>query len=119
MSKLHTFAFDNIINDKTYSTADKLDILRQCIDQVDINRNNSNALLSAVKLNEISIIEFLLNAGCKITSEILKESCQWDRYEILKLLVDNGAIIKHTDVDLVIRSLGGKNNFSAKFLIGH
>lgn len=116
MSNLHICAFDHIIDDG-YTDAEKIAVLEECITSgVNINRNNSNALCSAIHKKSFPIVEFLINAGAEINSDVMC-SAVLSGYDMVKYLVDKGARINPDDYISLNTAVSEKNYAIVKLLI--
>jgi hypothetical protein len=98
MSKIHTMATNYIIEDKKIPTKEKIELLKECIELgVDINKNNSDMLFSAInELDGIHIIKFLIDNGIDIhvkNDKALFKACLLHdkKFDIIKLLLESGA----------------------------
>lgn len=102
MSRAYTLLANYIIEDYMISIKEKIELLKECVEVgVDINKNNSYMLFSAInKCAPLEIIKFLIDNGIDIHAEndkVLYLACMQDKYrhkfEVVKLLLEFGAKI--------------------------
>lgn len=117
MSNLHICAFDHIIDDDRYIDVEKISVLEECIiSGVNINHNSSNSLCSAIHKKSFPIVEFLINAGAEINSNVIC-SAVLSGYDMVKYLVDKGAMINPDDYISLNTAISEKNYAIVKLLI--
>lgn len=98
----YLYIFDTIINsqhiDYYLDTNKKIKLLQECLDfGIDINHNNSRALIKAIENDDIKIVRFLIDNGINIRANddlALITACgndNIDDIETIKLLLSLGA----------------------------
>lgn len=86
-------AFDTVTNYAKYSDDEKIEVIKECIDGgIDINQNSSEILIKAIQNNKI--VNFLIDMKIDIrvnNDNALVMACEFERIEIIKLLLREGA----------------------------
>lgn len=114
MTNLYKCAFDHIIFDDKYTVEEKIIVLEECIN-AGINVN-SDILQLAVQKKYLPIVEFLIEHGAEINSNILCSGVLAG-YEMLKYLFDNGAILNPDDDMILNTAIDSGDYLSVKLLI--
>lgn len=121
MAEIYTYVFEKVIYDVDVPTEEKIKYLQSCIDfGIDINRNNSEILISAIQQNNYQIVKMLIENGANIhnnNDQPLVDACFEDNYDIVKLLLSLGADVSAQNNEPIVNSIYNENLQITKLLI--
>lgn len=118
MSDSHIYAFTSITRNEKVPIEKKIKIIKECIDAgVDINYNDSMALIDAIQNEDNELVDFLIESGIDIRindddeiSSPLRTACQISNFHAVKTLLSYGAnpnseinppILEAIDLDII------------------
>jgi ankyrin repeat protein len=120
MEELCLYAFDKVIEDRQ-PTDFKIRIIETCLKSgVDINRNNSEALLRAVEREDYQLTKYLLENGINVHADkdnAIIWASDMDNLEIVQLLVEYGADPHVGNGDTLMGACDNENLLMVKYFL--